>query len=626
MSDVAVKSQEAGDAFDKAWALFENENYDEAQTAFQDLLKDQPNAPNFIALGRVLEAKDNPVDAVKNYIEAVKIDKGATEAYARMGDIYTSQRQDTPAVENYAQAIASDPTNPVYKNKLIQVVGLMRFKKMNPNLKGVLLECMESPGVELMNFGNAWRTIICSNKVFASYYVMAEVKKYETFKKSYSKAKSLDALADPFFLTGLGNFIVPEITFERFCTYLRRYLLESWSEGKNHFIDPDYAVFIPCALGKYCFLTEYIMTEEESETALLENLQKKLESDNSPSLDELGLYSCYRPLYNLKNAKEIAAQLEGGEHVSQIPKSIIEDYFEQQELKKSIKALFKIEDEVSLAVQEQYEEFPYPRWTTLTHKPKPRAFEQRFENQKIKILNAGCGTGREALQLALDFPDAKILAVDLSQTSIAYALKKKKEFGIENVEFRHGDIMALGELDEEFDLIASSGVLHHMKDPVAGWKNLTELLKSGGLMRIGLYSRVARQNIIKARDVIAKNKIKHDSASIRHFRDNISQYLKPKEIKFFQRRSQDFYVLSMCRDLLFHVQEHQFDPDEIKGILSDLELDFLGMWVGRETKEKFAKIFPDDPDGKDLSNWTKFEQKHDDLFLGMYNFWCEKPE
>lgn len=624
MSSTAVKSRKGDDAYDKAWALFENENYDEAESAFKVLIETEPSAANYIALGRVYEAKLDIKEAVNHYIEAIKLDNASTEAYVRMGDLYAALKQDTPAIENYGQAIASDPSNPVPKSKMIRIVGNMRFKKINPNLKGVLLECLETPGVDLADFGRAWLSISCSNKVFMSYYVMAQSKNYATFKNSYSKAKSLDALADPFFLTGLGNFIVSDNIFERFCTFLRRYLLESRAEGKDLFIEPDYAEFIPCALGKYIFMTEYLPGEEEEETALLEKLKEEIEKTDSPALGDLGLYSCYRPLYTLSNAKAIAAKLKGGDHVSQIPKSMIEDYFEQQDLKGTIEPLFKITDQTSLAVQEQYEEFPYPRWRTLDKNPKPIPFESRYIGQKIKVLVAGCGTGREALQMGLNYPDAEILAIDLSRTSIAYAMAKQKDFGITNVAFRHADIMALGDLDQKFDFIASSGVLHHLKDPAAGWTIINGLLKPGGMMRIALYSRLARRHVIKGREAIASEGIGSDDQSIRDFRKNMLKYFKHKEAKTFNDYK-DFFTLSECRDLLFHVQEHQFDPEQIKSVLSELNLDFLGMYVGEQTTEAFAKMFPDDPEGKDLSNWAKFEEKNKDLFIGMYIFWCEKP-
>jgi 2-polyprenyl-3-methyl-5-hydroxy-6-metoxy-1,4-benzoquinol methylase len=66
------------------------------------------------------------------------------------------------------------------------------------------------------------------------------------------------------------------------------------------------------------------------------------------------------------------------------------------------------------------------------------------------------------------------------------------------------DILDLGKLSRQFDIVESAGVLHHMDDPVAGWRVLTDCLKPGGLMKIGLYSELARQHIVEMRQEISK--------------------------------------------------------------------------------------------------------------------------
>ena len=47
-------------------------------------------------------------------------------------------------------------------------------------------------------------------------------------------------------------------------------------------------------------------------------------------------------------------------------------------------------------------------------------------------------------------------------------------FGIKNIEYLQGDILDLGKLQKKFDLIESSGVLHHMEDPFKGLKTTGE--------------------------------------------------------------------------------------------------------------------------------------------------------
>ena len=81
--------------------------------------------------------------------------------------------------------------------------------------------------------------------------------------------------------------------------------------------------------------------------------------------------------------------------------------------------------------------------------------------------------------------------------------------------------MELGSLERRFDHIESVGVLHHLDDPLAGWRNLVTLLRPGGLMMIGLYSEIARQDIIAARALIAEKGYTSSPEDIRRCRRDI---------------------------------------------------------------------------------------------------------
>ena len=69
------------------------------------------------------------------------------------------------------------------------------------------------------------------------------------------------------------------------------------------------------------------------------------------------------------------------------------------------------------------------------------------------------------------------------------------------------DILDLSKLGRELDMIESDGVLHHMDHSMAVWRVLMDCLKSGGLMKIGLYSELARQDIVKMREEINQSGI-----------------------------------------------------------------------------------------------------------------------
>ena len=95
---------------------------------------------------------------------------------------------------------------------------------------------------------------------------------------------------------------------------------------------------------------------------------------------------------------------------------------------------------------------------------------------------AGCGTGQHPISTAARFRNSQVIAVDLSLSSLAYAQRKTEELGIKNIEYIRSDILNLKKLDKQFDIIESVGVLHHMNDPMAGWKALVDCLKDGGVI------------------------------------------------------------------------------------------------------------------------------------------------
>ena len=108
-----------------------------------------------------------------------------------------------------------------------------------------------------------------------------------------------------------------------------------------------------------------------------------------------------------------------------------------------------------------------------------------------EILIAGCGTGRHSIAVARTYPDARILAIDISRASLAYARRKTREEGLSNIEYAQADILDLGTIARSFDRIEACGVLHHLADPRAGWRGLIGLLRPAGVMRVGLYGELS---------------------------------------------------------------------------------------------------------------------------------------
>ena len=183
------------------------------------------------------------------------------------------------------------------------------------------------------------------------------------------------------------------------------------------------------------------------------------------------------------------------------------------------------------------------------------------------------------------------------------------------------DILDLGKLDRQYDIVESVGVLHHMDDPTAGWKVLTGCLKSGGLMKVGLYSELARQDIVKIREEINQSGIGSSDDSMRQLRSSIIKSNEDHHKR--ELKANDFYSLSELRDLFFHVQEHRFTLPKIKNCLSELGLRFCGFDTDKIVHSfKITNTGTGDP--YDLDKWKVYEEANPNTFAGMYQFWCQK--
>ena len=183
------------------------------------------------------------------------------------------------------------------------------------------------------------------------------------------------------------------------------------------------------------------------------------------------------------------------------------------------------------------------------------------------------------------------------------------------------DILHLHQMGREFDIIESAGVLHHMNEPMNGWRVLVDLLKPGGLMMIGLYSELARQHVMRVRKEIGLLKLGTSGAEIREFR----QLLAESHDENHQRLTEtdDFFSLSMLRDLIFHVQEHRFTLPEIKNCVDDLGLNFCG-FENKKAISNFREFYGKESDIYDLTLWHQYEERNPLAFAQMYQFWCQK--
>ena len=109
----------------------------------------------------------------------------------------------------------------------------------------------------------------------------------------------------------------------------------------------------------------------------------------------------------------------------------------------------------------------------------------------LDILIAGCGTNQASV-FAFMNPDAKVVAVDISQPSLDHQQYLKDKHGLFNLELDLLPIEELPSLGRDFDLVVSTGVLHHLADPQVGMNAVASCLRPDGAMGIMLYAKYGR--------------------------------------------------------------------------------------------------------------------------------------
>lgn len=444
------------------------------------------------------------------------------------------------------------------------------------------------------------------------------------------------AAAEPVLLALLGRSSVSDLELERFLTSLRAALLHILMQGGD---SRDQGILeLCCALGRQCYINEYVfdLTEDENirATELREKIAYALEKDLTVSPAQLALLSAYAPLDCLPSVPLLKRSWP--KRVAELLHEQIEEPAARRRLRSTISRITPIIDNTSIRVQDQYEESPFPRWVKL---PPGRAmssidewmpqhfpfsnFRKLGKGADLDILIAGCGTGHHSLLFAQAFPGARILAVDLSMASLCYAKEKTRQMGIANIEYAQGDILEIGCLQRRFDVISSSGVLHHTSDPEKAWRALLDLLQPDGCMQVGVYSLRAHRNVIAVQRWLSERGFTSSVESIRRARQELAAAAAADAALADALKFADFYTTSEFRDLFRPTQMLRFTVPKIAAFLDANHMEFLGFSVKSEIRQQFWDRFSRQAEAN-LSLWDIFENERPDTFREMYEFWIQK--
>ena len=241
-------------------------------------------------------------------------------------------------------------------------------------------------------------------------------------------------------------------------------------------------------------------------------------------------------------------------------------------------------------VQAFYERMPYPAPLTSLDKhievfksPEHRRIRslQMFPEGKPrgrqKILVAGCGTS-QAARVALREPDAHITAIDISATSLGHLRTLQNKHSLENLELRQLSILDVSALDQTFDQIICTGVLHHLPDPDQGLRSLREVLSRDGAMQIMVYASYGRAGIYMMQEYCRLLGIKPTRRELESLSVALKYLSNDHPLAPLLHKVKDFSQPDALADALLHPQDRAYTVPQLYEWLDRCGIAF-GRWL-----------------------------------------------
>lgn len=158
-----------------------------------------------------------------------------------------------------------------------------------------------------------------------------------------------------------------------------------------------------------------------------------------------------------------------------------------------------------LAVKRMYEKYPYPSANAgdglIFDLANIVGFVFPGDDLSGKhILDLGCGTGHRLVGLAKQFPRGHFTGLDLSENSLNTAKQLVEKHHTTNVQLVNGNLTEYVS-PHKYDLIVSTGVLHHLENPQQGFTQLSVNLKDDGVCIVWLYHMAGEYERLLSREL-----------------------------------------------------------------------------------------------------------------------------
>lgn len=246
---------------------------------------------------------------------------------------------------------------------------------------------------------------------------------------------------------------------------------------------------------------------------------------------------------------------------------------------------------LSDVVSNQYERWMYPQpildlrgwlknnWQWFDPSHAHRIFwPDRDYKPDIDMLVAGCGTNQAAV-LAYTNPQAKVVAIDVSQPSLDHHQYLKEKYAMKNLELHLLPIEEVGNLKRDFDLIISTGVLHHLADPKVGMQALSQCLRQDGVVALMLYAKYGRIGVEILQSVVRDLGLTQNDTSVLMVRDMLSVLPQNHPIKSYLNIAPDLQFDAGLVDTFLHGRDRSYSIDDCIDLVTSSGLVFQDLFM-----------------------------------------------
>lgn len=237
-------------------------------------------------------------------------------------------------------------------------------------------------------------------------------------------------------------------------------------------------------------------------------------------------------------------------------------------------------------VARQYEKWTYPepiqnletwltnnwQWFDPSHAHRV-LWPDRPYQPDLDILIAGCGTNQASV-FAYTNRAAKVVAIDVSQPSLDHTRYLKDKYALKNLELHLLPIEEVGTLERDFDLIVSTGVLHHLEKPKVGMQALADCLRPEGVAAIMLYARYGRTGVELMQAIFRELGLRQDEESLAMVKEAVAVLGPSHPLRSYMSIAPDLEFDAGLVDTFLHGRERSYTVDDCLDLASSAGLVF----------------------------------------------------